>query len=336
MIKRIEIKNYKCIDHEDIICRPLNIITGLNSTGKSSLLQSILLLNRSISDKGRIYLNALPYTFATIRNKYKNAKNIEINMDVDEESVNWYMLDNGVPKVEKPKTTTLEIEDNLFYLSANRVGVKTISEVSNEAISGIQGEYLLGTFDKEKSIPVIPKLVKYIPSTTLSAQLNYWLSYILDIEFEMNTVLLTEMNVQTIYKSDGIPGLSPTQLGAGVGYLTKILILCLRAKENNVLLIENPEIHLHPAAQSRLGEFFAFVANAGIQLFIETHCDHLINRIRYEVYNNRLDANSVSILYKENITSPFLKILIQPDGKYDKEFPSGFFDATLSELIEIE
>lgn len=335
MIKRIEIKNYKCIAHEEIDCYPLNIITGLNSTGKSSLLQAILLLNKTMTKNGAVHLTKLASAFSTIRNRYESAKSIEINMDTDDEEVPWYMQENNSVDVNL-STSKLEIERNLFYLSANRTGMEAISSVSTDAISGIQGEFLLGTFDKEKSNPVIPALVKYSSSSTLSAQLNYWLSYILEIDFEMNTESLTELDVQTSFKSDGISGLSPSLLGAGVGYLTKILILCLRAKDNDVLLIENPEIHLHPAAQSRLGEFFVFIANAGIQLFVETHCDHLINRVRYEVYKNKLDANAVSILYKESIRSPFLKISILENGKYDKEFPTGFFDATLRELIEIE
>lgn len=335
MIKEIEIKNYKCISHEVITGYPLTVITGLNSTGKSSLLQTVLLLNKTMTKNGAIYLSKLPSSFPIIRNRYENAKEIDIRLTVDKEVVNWRMTDEGKEEV-KGDNIDLEIEKNLFYLSANRTGTEAISAVSSEAKSGIKGEYLMGTFEKEKSTPVIPELVKETTSSTLSTQLNYWLTYILDIKMEMSTELLMGQDVQTSYKSDGITNLSPSQLGSGVGYLTKILILCLRAQKNDVLLIENPEIQLHPAAQSRLGEFFAFIGNAGIQLFIETHCDHIINRIRYEVYKKRLAADSVSILYKEHIRSPFLKISIGSDGKFDQDFPSGFFDATLGELIEME
>lgn len=334
MIKKIEIKNYKCIADETITGFPLTIITGLNSTGKSSILQAILLLNKSFTKNGAIYLSKLPSGFSSIRNRYKNAKKVEICLTTDTETIGWRMSDEELPETDL--VMELEIEKNLFYLSANRTGTEAISSVSGEVKSGTQGEYLLGTFEKEKSTPVIPGLVKNTQSSTLSSQLNYWLSYILEIKLEMSTELRTELDVQTTYKSDGIANLSPFQLGAGVGYLTKILILCLRARKNDVLLIENPEIHLHPAAQSRLGEFFAYIANAGIQLFIETHCEHLINRIRYEVYKKRLDVNDVGILYKESIRAPFLNISILPNGKYDKDFPAGFFDATLRELIEIE
>jgi predicted ATPase len=335
MIELIEIKNYKCITEEAIKGFPLTIITGLNSTGKSSVLQAVLLHNKTLTKNGAIYLSNLPSAFPTIRNRYENAKEIDINLTIDSERVCWHMSDKDEVVTDGNKIE-LEIEKNLFYLSAERTGTETISYVTSEAKCGSKGEFLLGTFEKEKSIPVIPELVKETVSSTLSSQLNYWLSYILKIKLEMSTELHTESHLQTSYKSDGISNLSPSQLGAGVGYLTKILILCLRSKKNDVLLIENPEIHLHPAAQSLLGEFFVFIANAGIQLFIETHCDHILNKIRYEVYKKHLDASAVAILYKENIRSPFMKISILPNGKFSEDFPSGFFDATLSELIEIE
>lgn len=335
MIELIEIKNYKCITEESIKGFPLTVITGLNSTGKSSVLQAILLLNKTLTKNGAIYLSKLPSAFTTIRNRYENAKEIDINLTIDSKKVFWHMSDEE-KITTKGEEIKLEIEKNLFYLSAERTGTEALSSVSSDEKSGTKGEYLLGTFEKEKSIPVIQELVMETASTTLSSQLNYWLSYILKIKLEMSTELRTELDVQTSYKSDGIANLGPSQLGAGVGYLTKILILCLRSKKNDVLLIENPEIHLHPAAQSRLGEFFAFIANAGIQLFIETHCDHLLNKIRYEVYKKRLDSSAVGILYKESIRSPFLKISILPTGKFSEDFPTGFFDATLTELIEIE
>jgi len=335
MIDKIEIKNYKCISEEVIEGFPLTVITGLNSTGKSSVLQTVLLLNKMSTKNGAIYLSKLPSTFPTIRNRYENAKEIDIRLTVDRKKMRWHMMEDGTHAISG-EDVGLEIERNLFYLSAERTGTEAISSVSSEAKCGTKGEFLLGTFEQEKSIPVIHELVKESSSSTLSAQLNYWLSYILEIKLETSTELRTELDVQTSYKSDGIANLSPSQLGAGVGYLTKILLLCLRSKKNDVLLIENPEIHLHPAAQSRLGEFFAFIANAGIQLFIETHCDHMINKIRHEVYKKRLDASAVGILYKEDIRSPFLRISILPDGKLSEDFPTGFFDATLAELIEIE
>lgn len=133
----------------------------------------------------------------------------------------------------------------------------------------------------------------------------------------------------------------PTQLGAGISYVAEILILCLQAKPGDSAVIENPEIHLHPAAQSRLGAFFAFVASTGVQIILETHCEHLINRVRYEVAQGNVGQSVVKIFYKENFDDSFIKMNVDENGHFCDsngnrvDFPKVFFDATLSELIEI-
>ena len=155
----------------------------------------------------------------------------------------------------------------------------------------------------------MPELIKDDSSYTLSAQVNYWLSYILDIPTELQTERRLDDVVEVQYKSDGLGNISPFQLGAGVSYLTKMLIMCLRAKKNDVILIENPEIHLHPASQDKVG---------------------------YEIYKKRFLKDDVTILYKEGIQNPFIVLGFKEDGKFTRDFPEGFFDATLAELLEME
>ncbi len=138
-----------------------------------------------------------------------------------------------------------------------------------------------------------------------------------------------------------IESVSPFNTGAGNSYLLKLLILCLAAKPGDLLLIENPEIHLHPGAQSRLGAFLGFMAANGVQMIIETHCEHLINRIRYEVYKKQCTPDDVTLYYKADQKADFELLKINQRGHFcdttgaETNFPSGFFDSTLSELLEI-
>jgi len=131
----------------------------------------------------------------------------------------------------------------------------------------------------------------------------------------------------------------PKNIGSGISYLTAILIVCLAAKKGQVIIVENPEIHLHPKAQSKIGEFLAFVASKGIQIIIETHNDHIINRFRYEVYKGNLKSNQIIIHYKEGIL-PFEQIEISGKGFFsnkfgENSFPEGFYDATINEIYKI-
>lgn len=334
MIRELTISGLKNIKYEKMALKPLTLLTGLNSTGKSSVLQAILLVNKVATKSGQLYLNHLLSSFSTLRNIYENAKEIVVRLDVDGTIVEYKLSEDSEDKIEG--CAGLEIEKNLYYLSANRIGVENLASISNTISCGIDGNYLLGAFEREKSNPLSDGLVRDESSLTLAAQLNYWQSYILGLKLELKTEKRNEQIVEVKYNSDDIPGILPTQLGAGVSYLTKVLILCLRATPGDIVLIENPEIHLHPAAQSRLGEFFAFISNAGIQLIVETHCDHLINKLQYLVFKKLFDSEKTVIYYKRGITDPFEKICLDRNGRFQPEFPRGFFDATLSELLEME
>lgn len=336
MIDSLHIQGLKSIDDQVFEITPLTIVTGLNSTGKSTLLQSVLLVARLNSENGRIFLPEVTTRFEILRNKYTKAEKISIDLAGKWGKCDFYVKQdisvcNYPEEVSRPI-----IEKNFFYLSANRIGPENLASISDEKICGLNGEALFGTYEKEKSKALRESLIRDDNSYTLSTQVNYWLCHILGLPIELSTNQVNQMTADVRYKSDGIPDIMPSELGAGVSYLAKILILCLRAAEGDLVMIENPEIHLHPAAQSRLGEFLAFIAARGTQLILETHCDNLINRVRYEVYAGRIPANDVTIYYKESITTPFVKIGINGRGQYTTDFPEGFFDATLSELIEMD
>ncbi|KAA6324418.1 hypothetical protein EZS27_026256 [termite gut metagenome] len=325
-----KLKNIKC---EEFVFKPLTILTGLNSTGKSSVLQSILLINKETTSKGVIYFSTIPSSFLSLRNIYERAKEINIQLETDAGNITYKLSEDG--KIIEG-VTGLRLEENLYYLSANRVGVEVFAEISQDVYCGIDGTYLFGTYEKEKSNPVCESLIMERSSFTLASQVNYWQSHILGIKLELSTEKRNEQTVEIKYKSDGIPDLLPTQLGTGVSYLVKILILCLRAKRGDVIMIENPEVHLHPAAQSRLGEFFVFIAKAGIQLILETHCEHLINKVQYEVFKKRFKADDTVIYYKKGIAEPFIEIPLKENGQFKIDFPEGFFDAALPELLEMD
>lgn len=336
MIDSLYIKGLKSIDEQTFDLKPLTIVTGLNSTGKSTLMQSVLLVSKFCSDNGLRFLPDINTRFEILRNKYRKADTIEVRIDGDGFKNRLTMQSESAEVSFAPKEPGPVFERNFYYLSANRIGPENLAAISNEKVCGLNGEALFGTYEKEKSKPLREALIKDDVSYTLATQVNYWLRHILALPIELSTTEVNAMTADVRYKSDGIPDIMPTELGAGVSYLAKILILCLRAEKGDLVMIENPEIHLHPAAQSRLGEFLAFIAASGVQVILETHCENLLNRVRYEVYAGRIPADDVVIYYKESITTPFVEIGIDADGRYTADFPEGFFDATLSELLEID
>ena len=77
----------------------------------------------------------------------------------------------------------------------------------------------------------------------------------------------------------------------------------LSAGKNELWLIENPEVHLHPAGQAQMGQFLAEVAAAGVQVIVETHSDHVFNGIRRAVKSKRLAADDVASLVRRTISA---------------------------------
>lgn len=117
-----------------------------------------------------------------------------------------------------------------------------------------------------------------------------------------------------------------------------ILVACLTAKKGETVIIENPEIHLHPKAQAKLGDFFAWVARSGIQLIIETHCEHLVNKLCYNVFSKTINKKDLVIYYKE-LSKPFKKINVDEKGRFIDQtgnsisFPANFFDVSVDDYL---
>jgi len=89
-------------------------------------------------------------------------------------------------------------------------------------------------------------------------------------------------------------------VGYGVSQALPVLIQSLLTAKGRLLLLQQPEVHLHPRAQAALGTFFVDLINSeGKEFVIETHSDYIVDRIRQEVAMGRLPCDSVVILYLE-------------------------------------
>ena len=89
-------------------------------------------------------------------------------------------------------------------------------------------------------------------------------------------------------------------VGYGVSQAIPIIADCVSAEPGSTLLIQQPEVHLHPRAQAAMGSFFGQLVEARRnRLVVETHSDYLLDRIRMDVRDERLRASDVMILYFE-------------------------------------
>lgn len=332
MINNLHIERFMDIVDETLAVKPLTVITGVNSAGKSAVIQSILAVLKRADADGKFLLKSFDYGFKNAVCRYDSFDNYKVVVENDEGAFSLSV--NAEKEVLEAENLSLGLEKNVYYLSANRKGYDTVEQKADPYSVGVQGEYLFGTLYKKKDNSVELDLATPDGSKSLGSLVDFWLKEILGMKFKVNT---TEMNSNIIvtYDAEELKGLNPNQLGTAVSYLSKVLIMCINAKKGDLLMIENPEIHLHPKAQSKLGEFLTIMANAGVQLIVETHSEHIINKIQYQIFSNKYDPEMLAIYYKENARDKFERVVIGANGRYSVDFPEGFFDATLGELMEI-
>ena len=332
MINNLHIERFMDIVDETLAVRPLTVIAGVNSAGKSAVIQSILAVLKRTDADGKFLLKSFDYGFKNAICRYDSFDNYKVVVENDEGAFSLSV--NAEKEVLEAENLSLGLEKNVYYLSANRKGYDTVEQKADPYSVGVQGEYLFGTLYKKKDNPVELDLTTPDGSKSFGSLVDFWLKEILGMKFKVNT---TEMNSNIIvtYDAEELKGLSPNQLGTAVSYLSKVLIMCINAKKGDLLMIENPEIHLHPKAQSKLGEFLTIMANAGVQLIVETHSEHIINKIQYQIFSHKYDPEMLAIYYKENARDKFERVVIGANGRYSVDFPEGFFDASLGELMEI-
>ncbi len=160
--------------------------------------------------------------------------------------------------------------------------------------------------------------------------------------FEIAESFFTEYN----HENDSIVGyikpiglnknIKMTELGVGFSQLAPIILLCITASPGTTILLEQPELHLHPKVQQKFADFIIEMTEKNkLQIILETHSDHTLNRIRRRIAQAKLEKNdsslfkNCSILFaeRENGITEFRKANLTNSGTYDlTDFPKGFFD----------
>lgn len=170
---------------------------------------------------------------------------------------------------------------------------------------------------------------------TIHDQVNLWMSlmfgktsisakYNKDINVAYFNVCTEYNNTNVFFKSEDV--------GYGFTYSLPILVAGLTAKSGDTIIVENPEAHLHPAAQSVIGKFLGLISKLNIQVFVETHSEHIINALRIMVAQNVVRNTDVNIMYFDNSYKSFYKsVYLGKRGEID-EWPDGFFDQTEKDL----
>jgi predicted ATPase len=382
MIKHIKVKNFKALKLAELELSNLNLFAGLNGMGKSSFLQVLLLLRQSylqnLLQNNELGLNGSLINIGLSRDAYAqfgSEETVYFELETfDGKKAQWTFsatkaLDNRNLHKDEDVLTCIDsnINNNFFdfslfkegfqYLSAERVSPLSSFETSAyEVIKrkqlGNHGEFAIHYLALNKDEPLVISELKHQTATedTLLKNVEAWLKEI-SPGISLKTQLYPDMDkVQLAFQYDAgrlnviTNEFRPTNVGFGITYILSVIVAILSAQKGNILLVENPEAHLHPRGQSRIGHLMALAAGQGVQLLIETHSDHVLNGIRVAAKKDSehhvIDADNVRIFFfhreegQEEHATSILTPKLDDNGKVDK-WPEGFFDEWNRLLFEL-
>lgn len=378
MLTLIKLKDFKAFMDIEFPFKQLTLLTGLNSSGKSSILHALLLINQSISEDksvGKLLLNGYQITLGNVSdvtNEITGQNGMEIGIQTEEAYCQWkfesedrrqiviplkeFILTktDGMTVTEEHTVSNLEAQEetlvknitqvlhDLVYIGAERIGpreVYTLNLSRNPKDVGKSGEKTAGVlYWQQESLPH-PELRIEGVGHSLPLQVNAWMDRFFPGAFvEVSTVLGSNLVSLGLRANKSSPLRRPQNVGYGLTHVLPIITACLVAEPGDLLLIENPEAHLHPAGQSQMGQFLAQAVRTGVQLIMETHSDHVLNGVRRYVRENGLDSSEVAIYFfnppKEDEQPQVISIGVNPDGSLDS-WPNGFFDQIDKDLMEL-
>lgn len=341
MLRKIKVQGFKCFDDSEVSLKNFTLLTGVNSAGKSSFIQSILFSFQQ-KEKGQNPLNG-KYTqlglVRDVKNAITNAKEIRILLEKEDGSICKVYLDaDGKCQTENIKYLS---EIDFIYLSAERIGVEDVypQNLTDEFRIGIHGEYSFDYLSQERMNEMPEPDFRFSGiGANLGNQVDYWLNYITGYNITSERITGTGV-VKVSYRKtiNGSREVNPHHVGTGVSYVANIIIAALSCKRGSLFIVENPEIHLHPRAQAKLLEFFCFLSARGLQIVMETHSDHIFNGVRKNIKKKEIPLDKVAVYYfklDENNLSRPVRIKIDENGVL-KNHEKGLFDQFDEDLDEL-
>lgn len=330
MINEIILFGFKSFLNRKLKLNRLTVLTGLNSSGKSSIIQALLILEKAKKQDSNILLDGHG-SVEEIRNTFHNQEIIlGVKNDRNIEFTTQIALGNQDGKTYNVINREEFDFPEIIYISANRFGPKTSVPIYNDSSKrnriGANGENLFQFIKSFEDKTIDAKLIH--PNSegeTLEYNIRGWLSVISpNVKFRFEI----EKNSDTSYSMFNEH--RATNVGFGLSYSLSVIASLLIGTliPNSLVIIENPEAHLHPKGQTEIAKLISLCSIVGTQVIIETHSDHLFDGIRIAAKENNDFAENVQIHWfelddKQNteVNSPILN----GDGRLD-EWPKGLFD----------
>lgn len=395
MIEYISFKNYKCLSDKSFSLKLLNIFTGYNGRGKSSVMQALLMMAQSVKQEDvnsfqQLHVNGRLVKlgdFDELLSAPDNNLSLEFDMKIQDSEHNTHDVDFGYDMSDDFKVgilTKCEIDGveyysslskitgqgggdsskmlrelpryiynlfepkNVHYVSANRMGPVSFverREIPEYHTVGANGDMTINTlYTYQGTIDSSMNVKSYdTKSYTLIDSVAQWIDYIMNgekgavniddgVDAEQKKKRSSVLSLDFVLNDRSYHSYN---VGFGYSYILSIVVTALIAKAGNIVIVENPEAHLHPEAQFRLTQLLAKLASRGVQVFVETHSEHVVNAVRLAVIEEDCDIKNdqVGVFFFDYDYSK-LDLFIERNGRING-WPTRFFDQYQRELAEI-
>ena len=406
MLSRLNLEAFKCFQKLVLSLRPLTILSGLNASGKSSIIQSLAMLHQTIVDhewSQALLLNGSAIRLGNVDDvvdqevteteyklreffsigvstaggealwsaggvdvkdarsaplisvKFRTSPEVQFRAEVlrlsaeDETTVPVYRLfpksfeNEGLDAINSIR----DILRRLVFISSERIGPRETYERApdfTERFVGANGEFTASYIERYGEEPCNPGLqLGDRFGSTIREQVNAWMDYFFPGSAVEVTPIegtgLMKLRIRT-NKAGGYH--RPQNVGFGLTHILPILVACSGTRSGDLVLIENPETHLHPHGQSEIGGFIGRLVSSGVQVVLETHSDHVLNGIRKRVGSEGLPSGDVAIYFlnsRDEVATltdqqRVQRLEIDDNGRI-LHWPVGFFDQIERDLGEI-
>ena len=409
MITELRARNFKSWqDTSKLQLAPLTGLFGANSSGKTSILQVLLMLKQTVEHPSPDWNEPLYFgdeeslvnlgNFDAVIHKHKQDLNLNISVSWKSSTVadiNKYirfhnlkfpshveMLPSGqgygTPSEEISFSTNIAraAVNNFYYktdlykfdvqqpdlfrcygLRTARTQIMEISSRFEEAFENLFSQILylgplreyprrhypwegdhpkgIGQYGEKTTSALLSGRIRRLP---VDEQIPKWLQRLELIDsYDVQPVSDTGGDYELLIKQHkGGPEVPLTDVGFGVSQVLPVLILCYYAPEGSILILEQPEAHLHPKVQSELADVLIdVVKNRNVQIILESHSAHLLHRLQRRIAEEQISADDTAFYFCQinDGTSEIERLKVDEYGNI-RNWPQNFFGDDMGDLVE--
>ena len=366
MLTRLDLRYFKCFERLHLPLGRLTLLSGTNASGKSSIMHALALLHQTIREhewSTRLMLNGAAVRLgiaSDVIDQEHGRREFELGLMDGETQYLWefrgerremsmavtYVNAGGEERRDPDALHRLMPGglggealagrlERLSYLTAERLGPREVYALEDPQMTpvvGSRGEYAVSLLHSGGDEMVLPGLiVEDALPTRLHQVTKRMKQFFPGCGLDIRSIADANAVTLGLRTSKATRFHRPINTGFGLTQVLPLLVAAVSAGLEDLLLVENPEVHLHPSGQAAMGEFLAEVAAAGVQVLAETHSDHVLNGVRRAVKKGILPPDDTLLHFfrprdeadddRSQVESPRL----DSEGRVDA-WPEGFFD----------